>query len=125
MMKEKKILLIEDEDFLVRPLGFALKKEDADLLVAKDGEQGVAMAGSFHPDLILLDLVLPKKNGFETLSEIKKNPLTENIPVLIVSNLAGESDMNRGLAGGASDYIVKANLSISSLLDKIRLLLEK
>lgn len=124
-MKGKRVLVIEDEDFLIRPLKFSLEKEGVEFLSAKDGEEGLLMVKSELPDLILLDLVLPKKNGFDVLAGIKNNPATKNIPVLIVSNLAGSGEVERGLAGGADDYFVKANLSISSLIAKIRTILEK
>lgn len=124
-MKGKKVLAIEDEDFLIRPLKFSLEREGVEFLSAKDGEKGLAMAKSEMPDLILLDLVLPKKSGFDVLEEIKKDPAIKNIPVLIVSNLAGSGEVERGLAGGAENYFVKANLPISSLLAKVRIILEK
>lgn len=119
------MLAIEDEDFLIRPLKFSLEKEGVEFLSARNGEEGVYMAKSELPDLILLDLVLPKKSGFDVLSEIKKDPAIKNIPILIVSNLAGSGEVDRGLAGGAENYFVKANLPISSLLAEIRKILKK
>lgn len=125
MHVKKKVLLIEDEESLIKPLRFSLEKAGADLMVAKDGDEGLSMLAQSHPDLILLDLVLPKKSGFDVLSEIKKNAATKNIPVVIVSNLARSKDISRGLAGGAADYIVKANFSIALLMERIRPFLEK
>ncbi len=119
-IKSSKILLIEDEDFLIKPLEFAFRKEGVECMIAKDGEEGLARVKKDSPDLVLLDLLLPKMNGFEVLKEIKADPATRDIPVLILSNLAREGEMERGLAGGAAGYIVKTNFSMASLIGKVK-----
>lgn len=119
-MKKPKILLIEDENFLIKPLEFAFKKAGIGLAVAKDGETGLVMLEQYQPDLVLLDLLLPKMSGFDVLAKIKSDRAMKKIPVLILSNLAREEEVRRGLAGGAIGYIVKTNLSIASLLEKVR-----
>jgi len=73
-----------------------------------------------RPDLILLDLILPKKNGFEVLQEIKANPALADIPVVILSNLGQESDIKRGMELGAADFLVKMEYSIDAVANKIR-----
>lgn len=113
------ILIIEDERFIINPLEITFKKNKWHLSVAANGEDGLVMAKKLKPDLILLDLVLPKMNGYEVLEILKSDPETKDIPVLIISNLARESEIKKGLAGGAVDYIVKANFSMKGLLEKI------
>lgn len=116
----KKILLIEDDEFIVKPLAMALKQEGFDLSVAGDGEAALEKLKNEQPDLILLDLVLPKINGFDVLKEIRANSETKNIPVIILSNLARESEIKRGLAEGANDYLIKTNFSLMNLTKKIK-----
>ena len=73
--------------------------------------------------MILLDLILPKKSGFEVLEELKKDPATKNIPVIVLTNLEGSSDVERALSLGATTYLVKANYNLSDVLGKIELVL--
>ncbi len=115
-MHQPDILLIEDENFLIKPLQFAFEKRGAMVRIAKDGDQGIFMARRHAPDLILLDLLLPKMSGFEVLKEMKRDPSTACIPVLILSNLAREEHVARSLAAGAEGYIVKSNASIDSIV---------
>ncbi len=114
------ILIIEDEKFLINPLEITFKKNKWHLTVATNGEDGIISAKKSKPDLILLDLILPKMDGYEVLKILKSDPETKDIPVLIVSNLAREAEIRRGIAGGAADYIVKANFSMQGLLEKIK-----
>ena len=119
-MAKKKILLIEDEEFIIRPLEIILKKEDFDLVIAKDGEDGLLKIKNEKPDLVLLDIVLPKMNGFEVLEKFKKERDLKDIPVIILSNLAREGEVERGLSLGAKDYFVKTNFSLFDLIRKIK-----
>ena len=119
-MAKKKILLIEDEEFIIRPLEIILKKEDFDLVIAKDGEDGLLKIKNEKPDLVLLDIVLPKMNGFEVLEKFKKERDLKDIPVIILSNLAREGEVERGLSLGAKDYFVKTNFSLFNLIRKIK-----
>ncbi len=119
-IENSKILIIEDERTLLGPLEITFKKNKWILIAAITGEEGISLAKSARPDLILLDIVLPKMNGYKVLEILKSDPETKDIPVLIVSNLAREVEIKRGLAGGAVDYIVKANFSMQGLLEKIR-----
>ena len=119
----KKILFVEDEEALQRAMGDALEKAGYKLIKALDGEIGVSAALKEQPDLILLDLILPKKNGFEVLGELKKDPATKNIPVIVLTNLEGSSDVERALSLGATTYLVKANYNLSDVLGKIELVL--
>lgn len=119
MKIKKKILLIEDEEGIILPLKIRLEKEGFELAVARDGEAGLAALKTEKPDLILLDIILPKMNGFEMLERIKKEDLAEKIPIVIISNLAREGEIEKGLSLGVRDFIVKANLSLDKLAEKI------
>ena len=119
----KKILFVEDEEALQRAMGDMLESGGYTVLKALDGEAGLAMAKKEIPDLILLDLVLPKKNGFEFLEEIKKDASTKNIPVIVLTNLEGSAEVERALSLGATTYLVKANYKLDELLAKIELVL--
>lgn len=119
----KKILFVEDEEALQRAMGEMLEQKGYNLLKVLDGEAGLAVARKEIPDLILLDLILPKKNGFEVLSELKKDPATKHIPVVVLTNLEGSEDVEKALSLGATTYLVKANYNLSDLLGKIEMVL--
>lgn len=119
----KKILFIEDEEALQKALGNALESKGYSALRALDGEAGLRAAKNEMPDLVLLDLVLPKKNGFEVLEELKKDASTKNIPVIVLTNLEGSAEVERALALGATTYLVKANYKLDELMSKIELVL--
>ncbi|MBI4215609.1 MAG: response regulator [Parcubacteria group bacterium] len=118
--KKKKILVAEDDRFLSKIYYTKLSTEGYDVSVASDGEEAVRKTESELPELILLDMVMPKKNGFEVLQDIKANEKTKDIPVIILSNLGQEEDVKRGLGLGANDYLVKTNLSIQEVVSKIK-----
>ncbi|MBI2023216.1 response regulator [Candidatus Giovannonibacteria bacterium] len=117
----KRILFIEDEEALQRSMEDSLKAGDYEVLKALDGEIGVETAKKQHPDLILLDLILPKKNGFEVLAELKKDASTKNIPVMVLTNLEGSQDIEKALSLGATTYLVKANYNLQDILKKIEM----
>ena len=116
----KKILYIEDDISLQKTIGEILRQEGFDLLTALDGEIGLRMAQENKPDLILLDLILPKKDGFEVLRELKNNKDIQDIPVIIMTNLEGTGDVEKALELGATTYLVKANYSLEELAKKIK-----
>ena len=118
--KGYKVLLVEDDLFLSKILSSKFKKEGFLVELAMDGEEGLKKVKSFAPDIILLDLIMPKKNGFEVLEEIKLNDKTKNIPVIILSNLGQNSDVSKGKELGAVDYLVKANFSLKEVVAKVR-----
>jgi len=120
-----KILIIEDDQFLREFLFKKLNEENFEVLAAKEGKEGVELAKKEKPDLILLDLILPKKNGYEVLEDLKKNPLTSEIPVLVLSNLGQKEEIEEAFRKGAKDYLVKAYFSLEEIVSKIRLLLKK
>ena len=121
----KKILLIEDEPALQQTLGDFLKSAGFNVVSAFDGLSGVEMAKKEKPDLVILDLILPKKNGFEVLTDLKKNPATSVIPVMVLTNLESAEDVDRALEGGASAYLVKTNYRLEEVLEKVKTLLSE
>jgi len=118
------ILFIEDEEAFQETLGKLLEGEGYNILKAYDGEEGLRRAEVEQPSMILLDLVLPKKDGFEVLQELKKNKKTSQIPVLVLTNLENTEDIQRVLDAGASAYLVKANYKLEEVLSKINKVFE-
>ncbi|MBI2640477.1 MAG: response regulator [Candidatus Sungbacteria bacterium] len=101
----KKILFIEDESALQRAATQILSEEGYQMSSALDGEIGLRLAKEEKPDLILLDLILPKKDGFEVLQELKRDEATKNIPVVILTNLEGSTDVEKALQLGATTKV--------------------
>lgn len=101
-------------------LSLRLKEEGFAVSTAFDGEQAIMVIKGEKPDLVLLDLLLPKKSGFEVLEEIKKDESTKKIPVIILSNLGQQTDIDKGMQLGAIDYLVKANFGIKDIVAKIK-----
>jgi two-component system phosphate regulon response regulator PhoB/two-component system alkaline phosphatase synthesis response regulator PhoP len=114
-----KILVAEDDKFLANAYRVKLTKSGYEVVIAQDGNQTLEALKTFKADLILLDLMMPVKDGFTTLQEIKSDPSLKNIPVIIASNLGQKEDIDRGLALGARDYVVKSDLSLDELIKKI------
>jgi two-component system, OmpR family, alkaline phosphatase synthesis response regulator PhoP len=115
----KKILIVEDDRFLASAYRIKLTKSNFEIKIAANGEEAIQFLKDFVPDLILLDLVMPVKDGFTTLKEIKENPTWQKIPIIIASNLGQKEDFEKGLKMGAVDYIVKSDLSLDALVEKI------
>lgn len=113
------ILIVEDEDFLVRALKDNLESEGYTVSVAMDGEAAFDELKKKIPSLVLLDLLLPKKNGFDVLRDIRANPEYQHIPVVVLSNLGEDSDIKRALELGANDYFVKSQHPIQEVMDKV------
>src|SRR4030042_3279600 len=103
----RKILFIEDESALQRAVSDFLGQEGLKVVSALDGETGLRMAKSEAPDLILLDLILPKLNGFEVLKELSTDEKTKKIPVIVLTNLEGVEDIKKALELGATTYLIK------------------
>jgi twitching motility two-component system response regulator PilH len=117
----KNILLVEDDKFLSTLLKNRLEKEGLTVTHASDGEEAVNILRSgMRPDLTLLDIILPKKNGFEVLEEIQQDPGLKDVPIIIISNLGQDTDVSKGKDLGAVEYYVKAQTSIDDLVDKVK-----
>ena len=122
-----KVLLVEDDAFLSSLLRNRLQKENLEVSYAADGEEAIAFLQANSPDLVLLDIILPKKSGFEVMEEIKNNPQMQGkeIPIIIISNLGQPEDVARGQDLGAIEYFIKARTSIDELVEKIKVFLDK
>ena len=116
----KTILFIEDESILQKTLSGVLQTNGFRVLQAMDGEAGLETARKERPDLILLDLVLPRKDGFQVLADLKQSPETKETPVIVLTNLEGAEEVEKSLAGGATTYLVKANYNLQEVLEKIK-----
>lgn len=114
-----KILLAEDDKFLSRAYKDGLEEAGFEVVIALDGESAIEKVKSEKPDLVLLDLIMPVKNGFEVLGEMVTDDRLKDIPVIILSNLSQESDVERGKALGAVDYLVKADYSLQAVVEKV------
>lgn len=113
--KVHRILLVEDDRFLRKAATVMLRKLGHTVIAAEDGEQALQMAQAERPELILLDLIMPKVQGFEVLRALKADPATSHIPVIVMSNLSQDTDKQSTLNAGAIAYLVKANLSLTEL----------
>lgn len=114
-----KVLVAEDDNFLMSAYSAKLTKEGFEFKVASDGEELLELLKTFTPDVILLDLVMPRKDGFATLEEIKKTDGFKDIPVIVASNLGQKEDIERAKSLGAADFVTKSNLSMGDLVAKI------
>ncbi len=115
-----KVVLVEDDKFLQKILVTKFTKEGFDVRAASDAEQGLQMILTEAPNIVLLDLILPKMSGFDLLTELKANGKTKAIPVVILSNLGQEEDINRAKSLGALDFLVKADISINEVVQKVK-----
>ncbi len=116
----KKILFVEDEMALQKTFKDILNEEGYEMLSAFDGEIGLRLSKEKKPDLILLDLILPKIDGFEFLEKLKADPETKDIPVIILTNLERTEDIERALELGATTYLVKANYTLKEVVEKVK-----
>lgn len=114
------ILIVEDEPTLQKALSIALEREGYEVKSALEGDAGLNLAKESKPNLILLDLILPKIDGFEILAELKKDESTKEIPVIILTNLESSQDIEKALVLGAKTYLVKANYDLKDVIQKVK-----
>ena len=119
------ILVVEDDKFLRELLVRKLETSEFNVLFAVDGEEALKKLKEKIPQLILLDLVLPGIDGFDVLKHIKENPLTKNIPVIILSNLGQQEEVEKGIRLGADDYLIKAHFTPDEIIEKTKRILKK
>lgn len=125
MEKEKtNVLLVEDDVFLAGIYQKKFEMEGYKIFVADNGEKGLADAKKRKPDIILLDILLPKLDGFAVLDKLKQDPTTKDIPVILLTNLGQKDDVEKGLEAGAADYLIKAHFKPSEVVDKVRKVLQ-
>lgn len=120
----KKILLIEDDQYISRMYHRILTLEGYEVKLAEDGEEGVMKAQSFKPELILLDMMMPKMNGIQVLEALKANPLTQAIPVIVLTNLVGDEEKEAILAKGAVKYLTKSDHEPREVVEIIKQFIE-
>lgn len=121
-----KILVVEDDKFLRELMMRKLESEPGfEVASAIDGENGLKAMQEQKPDIVLLDLILPGMGGFEVLSQIKNDTALADVPVIILSNLGQQEDVDRGMQLGAADYMVKAHFTPNEIIEKVRQILAK
>ncbi len=117
------IVIVEDDTFLAQMYASKLTLEGYRVSIAPDGERGWQMIERERPDLVLLDILMPKMDGFAVLEKIRRSMSTQNIPVILLTNMSQKKDVERGLALGANDYLIKSHFIPTEVLGKIRKLL--
>ncbi|MBI5742327.1 MAG: response regulator [Candidatus Niyogibacteria bacterium] len=119
MRKNKKtVLIIEDDPWIVAPLRIAFKARGFEVLEASAAEEGLKIAERDRPDIILLDILMPRMDGFAVLELLKKDDRTRGIPVFIVSNLSSDEDVERGLRLGAKKFFVKTKSTLKNVVEE-------
>lgn len=123
-MDRKRILVVDDEIYIVHILEFSLTMEGYTVLTASDGEEALRMIEQEDPDLVVLDIMMPKLDGYEVCRRVRQSEQSSNLPVILLSAKGRPVDREAGLAAGADDYIAKP-FSPRKLLEKIRELLSR
>lgn len=115
----KKILVAEDDRFLTNAYRVKLTKVGFEVRIGMDGEETLKIMTGWKPDLILLDLIMPVRDGFGVLEEMQKHEEWKDIPVIIASNLGQKEDIDRGIKLGAKDYVIKSDISLDDIVAKV------
>lgn len=116
----KKILIVEDEEIMYTLLQKKLTAEGYDVSVSRDGEEGLKKIKEGKPDLILLDIVMPKKGGFEVMEEMQKNESLRNIPIIIISNSGQPVELDKAKELGAKDWLIKTEFDPQEVIEKVK-----
>lgn len=126
-LPEAKVLVIEDDQFLRDLLTTKLQKENFQVTTAIDGPSGLERISQNIPEVILLDIILPGIDGFEVLKKVRANATMSiaSLPIILLSNLGQEADVEKGRALGANDYLIKSNFTIDEIIEKIRKVLKQ
>ena len=117
---KKKILLVEDDDALANVYVMRLQAENFDCRRVANGEDALAAAREYKPDLVLLDVMMPKISGFDVLDILRNTPDTANLKVIMLTALSQDSDKQRAQSLGVDDYLVKSQVVITDVMDRIR-----
>jgi len=120
MSNKKKILIVEDEEPLKLTLKKKFKNEGFSVLEATNGEDGLKLTQEKKPDLILLDIVMPVMDGMTMLKKLRKQDFGKEMPVILLTNLADTSDVNKAMELGVFDYLVKSNWEIKDVVEKVK-----
>ncbi|MBI4117811.1 MAG: response regulator [Parcubacteria group bacterium] len=118
-----KVLIVEDDKMIIEMYTLKFTQEGYEVLNAENGKEGLEMAMKHKPDIILLDIILPKMDGFSVLKELKAMEVTKGIPVVLLTNLGQDGDVRKGLELGAIDYLIKANYTPSQVVEKVKSLI--
>lgn len=121
----KTVLLVEDDEMLNAMYKAKFEKEGYAVVTAFNGSEGLKMALANHPDIVLLDIIMPKMDGFAALKKMQKNDSTKAIPVILLTNLGQEEDIKKGKELGAADYFIKANHTPQEVVEKVQKLIGK
>lgn len=122
--KKIDILIIEDDKFYINIFKAKFNDEGYEIIIAQNGLEGLEAAKKVTPRLVLLDLIMPKKDGFSTLQDLRADKRFKNIPIIVLSNLGQDDDIQKAKSLGATDYMVKANMSLREVVEKVNEYLE-
>ena len=122
-MRKGRVLIVDDEPHIVLSLEFLLQRAGYETTVADDGEQAIELVRSLRPDVVLLDVMMPKRNGYEVCQAVKADPATRNTPIIMLSAKGQETEVLRGLEIGAASYVTKP-FGNTEILDAIRAAVE-
>lgn len=115
----RKVLIIEDDSILAMAYNKKLTKSGFEAINAYDGEEGIKLLKEHHPDLVILDIMMPKKDGYEVLDEMKNDDRLKNTPVIIATNLSSGEELENAIELGVGEYYLKTNVSIDDLVNRI------
>ncbi|NCU41587.1 MAG: response regulator [Candidatus Moranbacteria bacterium] len=121
-MENKNILIVEDDSSMRALLEEAFIGAQFIVYTSKDGEDAIDKIARYIPDVVLLDVILPKKDGFEVLKQIRENPSLKSIPVILLTNLERSEDVEKALSFGATTYLVKSNYTLREIIEKVKTL---
>lgn len=116
----KKILFIEDEELILELLQKKLSDEGYEVSIARDGVEGLKVMREVNPDLVLLDIIMPKMGGFEVMEEMNKDPELKKIPIIIISNSGQPVELDRAKKLGVRDWLIKTEFDPQEVIDKVR-----
>jgi DNA-binding response OmpR family regulator len=122
--KQYSLVLVEDDEFLANIYKTKFEIDGFKVSVAKNGEDGLKMVQKKLPDVVLLDILLPKMDGFAVLEHLKQSESTKHIPVVLLTNLGQKDDVDRGKELGAADYLIKAHFKPSETVEKVRAIIK-
>lgn len=124
VLNSKKVLIVEDDSYLSSLMLGHLKDKGFDVHLAINAEKGLETAREILPDIILLDIILPKMDGYEFLKTIKAEEKLSSIPIIILSNLGQKDEIDRGFKLGATDFLVKSNFDLDEIAEKVKKVLK-
>lgn len=124
-MSMTKVLIVDDDAFLLDMYSIKFKESGFSVEIAQNGDEALTKAKEINPDVVLLDIIMPRLDGFEVLRALKKDKIAESALLIILTNLGQKEDIEKGMALGAADYIIKAHFTPSEVVAKVKSLLER